>query len=110
MTTKNNFTFNNAFIQQQKMSALTLLFSLVIVDTIFVEGSSDLIIFGLLGIYIVGIYLYKLKSKTSLLFSLVLLVITYISFLLSGPSLRTEKAAVWVFFFLLIGITQQFKE
>lgn len=110
MAIKNNFTFNNAFIQQQKLSVLTVLFSIIIVDTIFIEGSSDTIIFGLLGIYAISIFLYKLKSRVALLFGLALLTITYVSFLISGPSPRTEKAAVWLFFFLLIGIIQQFKE
>lgn len=110
MINKSEFKSQISFLQKQKPAALTLLFSAIIVDTVLISSSSDFIIFGLLGLYVAGIKIYNLNSRTSLIFCFVLLAVMHISFLISGSSQRTEKAAVWLFFFFLISIVQQFRE
>lgn len=101
---------NSDFLYKVKPIALTVIFLAIIVDIFFIKKSSDFIIFGLLAFYIACIFVYNLKSKLTLLFCLVLLGIMFVLLLLTGGSSLTEKSAVWLYFFLLIGIIQQFRE
>ncbi|RJQ38247.1 hypothetical protein C4559_02120 [Candidatus Microgenomates bacterium] len=110
MINKDKFNLQISFLREQKQVILTLIFSAFIIDTIFVPKSSDFIVFGLLVLYILSIWIYKLKSRVSIIFCFIFISIMYLSFLISGSSDRTEKAAVWLFFFFLINIVQQFKE
>lgn len=89
---------------------LTVIFIFIIINSIFIESSSDIIFFGLLGSYIAAIFFYKLRSRLTFLFCLALLVIMLVEYLLTGTSLKTEKTAVWFFLFLATGILQQWKE
>ena len=98
------------WLKDNKPVVLSVIFLGILADPIFITGNSDLRIFGILGLYITAVFFYKLKSRLTFLFGLVLLAIMYIEFLFTGASPATEKAAVWLFFFLLLGIIQQWKE
>lgn len=104
--------FNKALLLliNNKIIVLTLIFLAIIADILLIEGSLDIRIFGILGIYLISIFFYKLKSRLTFLFSLVLLGVIFISFILTKTSASTEKAAVWLFLFLLIGTVQQWRE
>ncbi|MEK7502017.1 MAG: hypothetical protein AAB609_00665 [Patescibacteria group bacterium] len=95
---------------KNKPVLLTIVVLAVLADILLIPESSDIRIFITLGLYGISIMLYKLAGRYAFLFCLVLLGIMYIEFLFTGTSPATEKAAVWIFFFLLIGIIQQWKE
>lgn len=98
------------YIKNNKSSVLTVLFISVFVDVVLIQEDSDLLTFPVLAFYITAIRFYKLKSNVTFLFCLCLLLIMFISFLLSGTSLKTEKTAVLIILFTAIGIGQQWKE
>lgn len=98
------------FLKKNKPVVLTLIFLAIIADIIFISGSSDLRIFGILGLYVAAISFYKLKSRLTFLLSLVLLGVMFVEFLFTRTSESTEKAAVWLVLFLFIGIIQQWRE
>jgi len=109
MNTKNNIN-SPTFLGISSKVVLTLVFVPIIFNSIFIESSSDIIFFGFLGAYIGAVFFYKLDSKLTFLFCLTLLIIMSIEYLLTGPSLKTEKTAVWFFLFIAIGIAQQWNE
>lgn len=89
---------------------LAVFFLAILGDILYIPDSSDLRTFGVVFFYIACIFMFRLKSKRTFLFCLVLLATMYIEFLLSAGSIKAEKAAVWLFLFLLVGIIQQWKE
>lgn len=95
---------------QGKQVVLTTVFLGICTDILFLKKSSDLRIFALLGVYIASIIIYKLSSRFTFILGLLVLVIMYVEFLLTGASENTEKAAVWLFFLMGTGLVQQFKE
>ena len=99
-----------AHLHAYKQVVLTLIVLLVVADVLFLKESSDIRIFGILGIYIWGILMYKLHSNYTFFMGLLSLFLMYILFLITGTSSSTEKAAVWLFFFLGIGMIQRLKE
>lgn len=88
---------------------LTLLFSFVIVTVLFFNTISDLMYFGTLGLFGIFIWKWRFPSRYTFLFCMVLLVVTYISFLLLGTEPLTERAAVWFVLFFATGVVQQWK-
>lgn len=98
------------FLRENKRTVLTLIFVVILADILFVNKNNDFIIFGVIGLYISCIYLFKLRSKLTFLMCLVLLASMYIHYLFSQVSIPTEKSAVWLVLLLGIGIIQQWKE
>lgn len=96
-----------------------IIFLLILADiTLFIE-SSDIRIFTLLLIYGLLIKPLKISSKATFLFSLIFLVLAYFQFIFSdiryfdnpGPIPPfSEKAAVWVFLLMIVGIIQKWRE
>lgn len=97
-------------LRKNKEVILTIILLTIPADIFLMKGSSDFRIFGILGLYIASILFYRLRSRLTFSFSLVLLGGMFVSFIFNGTSESTEKAAVWLFFFLLTGIIQQLKE
>jgi hypothetical protein len=97
------------FIKNNKSTVLLLLTLGVIFDILFVASQYDLITYVILGISIFSILLYKLQSSTIFKFCLILLTIMIIALITKGSSPLTEKAAVWIFFFLWIGVILRLK-
>lgn len=89
---------------------LTLIVFAVISDIFFIKDNSDIKLFFILFVYIFFSKFYALTSKFTFFVSLLVLASMFIEFLLTRASFATEKAAVWLFFFFLIGIIQQLKE
>ena len=97
-------------LRKNKPVVLTVIFLAILADIFFIRGNSDIRIFGILGVYIISVFFYKLKSRLTFLFSLALLGIMFIEFLFTRTSESTEKAAVWLYLFLAIGIIQKLRE
>lgn len=98
------------FLKENKKTVLTLMGATIFADILFLKKSSDFVTFSILIIYVVFIKMFQIKSKSTFLLSLALLGGMFISYLLTGASIPTEKAAVWLILFLAVGIIQQWKE
>ena len=98
--------FNN----RNKPVILTALFFALVGEIFFTPGNSDIRFFGFLILFFITSSFYQLKSRVTFSLCLVLLCIMYGEFLLSGPSFITEKVAVWIVLFMVVGIIQQWKE
>lgn len=101
---------SQVFLKHNKLLALEALFLAIIADILFITGASDFYFFGSVGVYIAAIRFYKLTSKLTFIWCLVLLGLMYIKFLFTGPSASTEKAAVYLVLFWVVGIFQQWRE
>lgn len=95
---------------KNKEVVLTIISLIVIADIFLIKESSDIRIFAILAVYIASILFYRLKSKFTFLLCFLILASMYVEFVISGTSEGTEKAAVWLFFFLAIGIIQNLRE
>lgn len=98
------------FLKENKKTILTLLVVSIFADILFFIKSSDFIIFSILILYIFFIKLFNLKNKSTFLISLTFLIVMFVSYLFTGASVLTEKAAVWFVLFLIVGVIQQWKE
>ncbi len=98
------------FLHKNKQSVITILILSIIADILFWGDSSDLRIFPILILYIFCTVFYKLTDRTTFLISFLILGLMSTIYIISGPSVNAEKAAVWLFFLLLIGVFQQFKK
>ena len=93
-----------------KRKTTIFVFVAIIFNSIFIESSSDVVFFGVVGLYIGAVFFYKLYSKLTFLFCFALLVVIFSEYIFTGASLKTEKTSVWFFLFLTIGIIQQWRE
>lgn len=96
--------------QRYKIVILTVFVMLILSDIVILRESNDIRLFGLLGVYVLNIHFYKLSSRNTFFFCLFLLAVMYVEFLFQGAADSTERAAVWLFFMLLIGIVQRIRE
>lgn len=105
---------NNVFLSksltQYRQAIQTLMSALVVGELFLVKDNSDFRIFMVVAIYLACIFFLKLTSKFTFFLSLVALSCMYIQFLILQASTATEKAAVLLFFFMVIGIIQQLRE
>jgi len=97
-------------LKENRTAVFIVAFFAIVADILFVTNSSDIRTFGMLALYAVGIWFYKLKSSMTYTICLGLLAIMFVKFLLSGTSIATEKAAVWLVLFLAVGIFQKWRE
>jgi len=102
-----------------RFSYIIIIFLLILGDITLFTQSSDIRIFTLLIIYWLLIKTIKLNSRTTFIFSLIFLILAYFQFILSdiryfdnpGPNIPfSEKAAVWAFLFMVVGIIQKWRE
>lgn len=96
-----------------------IIFLLILGDITLFTESSDIRIFTLLLIYGLLIKIFKMNSNITFLFSLIFLILAYFQFIFSdiryfdNPSTITpfsERGAVWVFLFMVVGIIQKWRE
>lgn len=99
-----------AFLKDNEKTILTLLVVFILADILLVKRSSDLVIFSVLLLYGIFIKIFKINSKLTFSLCLGLLAIMSVGYFFTGASISTEKAAVWVILFLVIGVIQQCKE
>jgi len=97
-------------LERNKSVVLTVIVLSILTDIFFISGNSDIRTFGILGLSIVSISFYKLRSQLIFIFCLILLGIMFAAFLFSGTSIITEKVAVWFVLFFGVGIVRQWKE
>lgn len=89
---------------------LTLVLLSVLIDIFLLSSSTDFITFSILISYVSLARYCRLTSKFTFIFCILLLFTMYGGYVISGPSPITEKNAVWLVLFLLVGIIQKWKE
>lgn len=99
-----------SLLRNHKKIIFTLIIFGIFLDVFFFKINSDIRLFGILGLYLISILLFKLTSKITFLICLFILFAMYVGFLFSGASVITEKIAVWFVLFLTVGIIQQWNE
>jgi len=97
-------------IKQLKPIVLTVLFMLVLADIFLISENSDLFTFAIILVYFFFAFFYSLKSSLLFVTGIFIVFVMFILLLITGTSVSTEKAAVWLFFIILVGILQQFRE
>lgn len=98
------------FIEKYKQLFLIVLGVALLGEVFFVDGSSDLRFFGLTILFFITTFMYRLSSRVTFTICLILLGIMYVQFLLSNASVHTEKIAVWIVLFMVVGVIQQWNE
>ena len=98
------------FLKQNGRVVLVFLIGIIFVDSFFVKTSSDAVTFGVLLLYGISAKTYRLKARETFLLCLGLLGAMFVSFLFTQASISTEKLAVWLFLFMVIGIFQAWRE
>lgn len=96
-----------SLLNKNKSVLLTVIRLIVIEDIIFFQTQSDLVYFWILGLYMLATGFYKLTSKETFFFCFFIVALLFIEFVFTGTSEHTEKAAVWLFLFMAIGIFQE---
>ncbi len=89
---------------------LLLIFGLLARDIFVLSSQSDVKYFGITILFYIIALFYGWKSRFTFIICLLLLLIMYVKFLQTGPSITTEKTAVWLFLFMVVGMLQQWKE
>lgn len=97
-------------LRENKKTVLTLFIVFILFDSLRARLSSDVVIFSMLLLYGIFIKIFQIKSTFTFLFCLLLLAEMFMSFVLTGASISTEKVAVWLILFFGIGVIQQWKE
>ena len=89
---------------------MSVLAFMILVDIFMMPGASDVRTYGTLFLYAIDTWTIGRKSKTTFIGCLALLFLMYVLYLLTGTSEQTEKAAVWLFHWFLIGVVQIWNE
>lgn len=97
-------------LKDNKKTVLSFILATIFVDILFFKEASDLMFFGVVIIYLVFTKMFLLKSRLTFLISLALLIMMFFNYLFTAITISTEKAAVWLVLFLVIGIIQQWRE
>jgi|GEM_PF-3278342 len=97
-------------LKENNNVVITVLSCMVLADIFMIPGTSDLRTYGTLTAYAVDTWAVKRKSRTTFIGCLVLLLVMYVLYLATGTSEQTEKTAVWLFFSLLVGVIQLWRE
>lgn len=97
-------------LEKNRRAVIVALISILFVDSFYVKMSSDLMTFGVLMSYIIFSRVYRWTSRETYLICLGLLIALFMSFVVSYTSTASEKLAVWLFLFVLVGIIQAWRE
>ncbi|OGH34573.1 MAG: hypothetical protein A2958_00020 [Candidatus Levybacteria bacterium RIFCSPLOWO2_01_FULL_38_13] len=106
---QNKFTQLVKILKPFRMMLLMLFFIGVFVDVLLPVGS-DIRLFPLLLLWIFIIQFFAFKSTATLKVALGFLGVVFFLFLFARNHPSLDRFSTWIYFFLLIGIIQQFRE
>lgn len=96
---------------------IIILIVCIFLDVFLFPISSDYRIFGILLFFLFLVHRYKYNSSLSFLLALFFLVISFILYVFASPDAfavpivpKTERVAVWVYLFILIGVIKKWRE
>jgi len=78
----------------------------ILFDIFFLKLTSDFLIFFLTGLWILAVKFYKFKGRVSVGVALGFLVLCPFLLILKKEAIA-EKAAIWVYMFLVVGVIQE---
>jgi len=81
----------------------------ILLDIFIIKFTSDLLILILTGLWILSVYHFKFKGKVSISLALGFLILCPF-LLIFKKELIAEKAAIWAYMFLVVGVVQLFVE
>ena len=101
----------------KKPRYILLILALIAGDVFFFQVSSDARIFTLLLLYIVLMKRLQWRSHTTFIVTLVLFLSSFLLYVFTDPAKfhqplipATERLAVWLYLFLVIGVIQKWRE
>ncbi len=101
----------------KKPRYILFILGLILGDVFFFPVSSDARIFGILFLYIVLTKRLRWQSRTTFILALIVFLLLFILYLFTDPAAfyqplipATERLAVWVYLFLVIGVIQKWRE
>jgi len=81
----------------------------ILFDIFFLKLTSDFLIFFLTGLWILAVKLYKFEGRVSVGMALGFLVLCPFLLILKKEAIA-EKAAIWTYMFLVVGVIQMLIE
>lgn len=97
------------FLEKYKLLILVLTGTGIFIDVFFFDPTWDLVILFLTGSLVLSIWLYEFEGRVSVAGGLIFLTMCPFLLLLK-KELIAEKAAIWAYMFLVVGIGQLFLE
>lgn len=95
----------NNFLNRYQFLILITCVVGVLFDIFFLKFTSDLVILFLAGLWVLTVRLYKFEGRDSIKVALGLLILCPI-LLIFKKDFIAEKAAIWVYMFLVVGVIQ----
>lgn len=93
--------------REYKQVIITLIILTIIGDISLINFKSDLITFIILGLLVASFNFYKFPFRRIFVLCLMPVVIIFFGFIINPYSVIVEKAAIWLFLLLGVGIIQQ---
>lgn len=97
-----------SFLKEYKQAIVALILVAIIADILFITFKSDPITFTILGLSIVFFKFYKFSNKSIFALCFIPIVIIFFGFIIDPTSLVIEKASIWLFLLMGVGILQEF--
>ena len=92
-----------------QITLLVLVILGILLDIFVFRFTSDLLILFLTGLWILSVYHFKFEGRVSIGFALVFLTLCPFLLIFNKEAIA-EKAAVWAYMFLLVGVIQMIIE
>lgn len=96
-----------SFLKVYRVGVVTLLLVIMIEDILLVGFKSDLITFSILGLIIFFFRFYKTTSKRIFSLAFIPIIVMFLMYFIDAFSVITEKAAIWLFLLMGVGIMQE---
>jgi len=97
------------FLSKNKFLILIFCGFGILLDIFFLKLTSDFLIFFLTGLWILVVRLYKFEGRVSVAVALGFLILCPFLLIFKKEAIA-EKAAIWVYMFLVVGVIQMFIE
>ena len=81
----------------------------ILFDIFFLKLTSDFLIFFLMGLWVLAVRYYKFEGRVSVGVALGFLVLCPLLLILKKEAIA-EKAAIWAYMFLVVGVIQMLIE
>lgn len=101
------FSAINKRSYEYRLALITLFFVGVAIDVFYFHDDSDVRLFLLLLFWFYITRLYRFKVETTLKVALFFLGPLFFLFIFVNASFYSERLAVWIYMFLVLGLVQQ---
>lgn len=95
------------FLNKYRFLILTCCGIAILFDIFFLRFTSDFLIFFLTALWVLVVKLYKFEGRVSVAVALGFLILCPILLIFKKEAIA-EKAAIWTYMFLVVGVIQLF--